>query len=246
MMHNQPPPLMGTLLSIPSPTIAEIASLSGFDWIMIDMEHSAITIPDVQLMTVAAQPRSKVIVRPPGHDRTTIGRILDIGCDGIMVPMVNNVHIAKAVIAAAQYPPQGNRGMTIGRAHGYGHHTASYLHQANAEVDIILQIEHMDGVANLDGILQIQGFTAILIGPNDLAGSMGLPGQIDHPKVQQAISHIIQKCQQAGVPFGIFGSNASFLMPYLGQGCRYPLLGLDSLVITKAFQELLLPLKNET
>ena len=245
MMHNQPPPLMGTLLSIPSTTITEIASLSGFDWIMIDMEHSAITLSDLQLMTVAAQPRCKVIVRPPGYDRTMIGRILDIGCDGIMVPMVNNAQIAHAVIAAAKYPPQGNRGMTIGRAHDYGYQANSYFNTANEKMVIILQIEHEEGVANLDSILQVQGYTAILIGPNDLAGSMGLPGQVDHPRVQQTISQIIQKCNHAGVPFGIFGTSAAFLAPYLAQGCRYPLLGLDSLLISKAYSDLLAPIQSE-
>ncbi|MBM3420974.1 MAG: hypothetical protein FJY11_07560, partial [Bacteroidetes bacterium] len=126
--------LKGTIVSLPVPQSVEIIAAAGFDWILIDMEHSGLALSDVHSLLNAAAGRLLTIVRVPGNDEIWIKRVLDLGCDGILVPMVNSAEAARSAVTAALYPPGGHRSVGVSRAHGYGPGFAEYIARANSEI----------------------------------------------------------------------------------------------------------------
>ena len=237
-------PLAGTLLSISAPQVAEIISDSGFDWVLIDMEHSAISLETVQNSLQIMGDKILKIVRVPGNDEIWIKRVLDTGCDGILVPMVNSAAEALKVIHYAKYPLAGKRSVGLSRAHSFGPGFSDYVENANNDLVIMIQIEHIDGVANIDEILKVKGIDSIFIGPYDLSASMGLTGQLGHPDVKAAIQLIKDKCRQAGLPYGIFGLTAESLMPELKEGCTFILCAVDAAILVNSYKDLLKILKT--
>jgi 2-dehydro-3-deoxyglucarate aldolase/4-hydroxy-2-oxoheptanedioate aldolase len=230
--------LIGTIYSMGALSVAELINRSGFDWVMIDMEHSALSPEDVQNALPVFGTKILRIVRVPGNDEIWIKRILDTGCDGIMVPMVKTREEAERLVKSAKYPPDGQRSVGLARAHGYGKHFDEYVAHANRELIIMAQIEHIDGVRNLDSILGVSGIDAIFIGPYDLSASMGLTGQVKHPEVVQAIRQIRTKCRDAGMPYGIFGSNAEALKQEVRDGCNFVLCGVDISLLSNLLKDL--------
>ncbi len=150
-------PLSGTLLSISAPQVAEIISDSGFDWVLIDMEHSAISLESVQNALQIMGDKILKIVRVPGNDEIWIKRVLDTGCDGILVPMVNSAAEALKVVQCSKYPPEGRRSVGLSRAHSFGPGFTSYVENANRDLLIMIQIEHRDAVKNIDEISKGEG-----------------------------------------------------------------------------------------
>ena len=237
-------PLLGTMIWIPHPSVSEIASLAGYDWVMIDMEHSTMGFGDVERLMQALQNNCLSIVRIPGKEEFWIRRILDLGCDGIMVPMVNTAEQAEYIIKTAKYPPEGSRGIGSARAHHYGFRFKDYLKTANDRIRIILQIEHIEAVQNLSEILKVDGYDALLIGPNDLAASMGYIGQTDHPQVLETVQFIVDECRKANVKYGIFGSSPDSLLSHMNQEhCKYVVCGVDMVLYANGIQNLLDSLK---
>jgi len=186
------------------------------------------------------------IVRVPSNDETWIKRVLDTGCDGIMVPMVKTREDAEKLVRSSKYPPQGQRSVGLTRAHGFGQSFNEYLTGASKNLIIMAQIEHIEAVSNLDSILDVSGINSIFIGPYDLSASMGLPGQVRHPGVMKAIHLIRQKCRDAGVPYGIFGSGPEALTVEITEGCRYLLCGVDNSLFSSALKDLYERLHSET
>jgi 2-dehydro-3-deoxyglucarate aldolase/4-hydroxy-2-oxoheptanedioate aldolase len=238
-------PMAGTLLSMAAPQVAEIIANTGFDWVLIDMEHSALSLESVQNAIQIMGDRLLSIVRVPGNDETWIKRVLDTGCDGILVPMVNSAAEAEKVVQSAMYPPRGKRSVGLSRAHAYGPGFNHYVENANKDLVIMIQAEHREAVNNIDEILRVDGIDSIFIGPFDLSASMGLTGQVTHPEVQAAINTVKARCINAGMPFGIFGMTASGLAEEIRNGCTFPLCGVDAAILVDSYQRILKDLKNK-
>lgn len=219
--------LFGTIYTTGSLQVAEMLPSCGFEWVMIDMEHSAMSLETVQSSLQVLGKNILRIVRVPGNDEILIKRVLDTGCDGIMVPMVKTREEAEKAVLASKYPPEGRRSVGLTRAHGYGQSSNEYLRSANKDLVIMLQIEHIEAVGNIDSILAVKGIDSIFIGPYDLSASMGLLGQVTHPEVIKTIDFIKHKCSDAGIPYGIFGPNPEVLLREIKAGCKYILCGVD-------------------
>lgn len=224
--------MLGTIITLSSPESSEIMSLAGFDWVMIDMEHSTLSLSDVQRHLQALRPGTLAIVRVPCNDDVWIKRVLDTGCDGIMVPMVKTRSEAEKAVRSFYYPPVGARSVGVTRAHRYGLDFKDYVFERSRDLKLLIQIEHIEGVNNLDEILKVGGISAIFIGPYDLSASMGLTGDVDNKMVQDAIATIIEKCENAGIPWGIFGMTAESVRKEIKRGCAYPLCGIDSVMLS--------------
>jgi 2-keto-3-deoxy-L-rhamnonate aldolase RhmA len=237
-------PLAGTLLSMSAPQVAEIISDSGLDWVLIDMEHSAISLESVQNAIQIMGDKILKIVRVPGNDEIWIKRILDTGCDGILVPMVNNATEALKVVKSSKYPLEGRRSVGLSRAHKYGAGFEAYVENANRELVIMIQIEHSEGVRNLDEILMVKGIDSVFIGPYDLSASMGLTGQLSHPQVKSAIKLIKDKCRKAGMPYGIFRMTPETMISDLNDGCTFLLCGVDSAILQNSYRNMFKALKK--
>jgi 2-dehydro-3-deoxyglucarate aldolase/4-hydroxy-2-oxoheptanedioate aldolase len=237
-------PLTGTLLSISAPQVAEIISDSGFDWVLIDMEHSSLSLESVQNALQIMGEKILKIVRVPGNDEIWIKRILDTGCDGILVPMVNTAAEALKVVRSSKYPVEGRRSVGLSRAHKYGAGFREYVENANRDLVIMIQIEHKEAVNNIDEILGVHGIDSVFIGPYDLSASMGLTGQLTHPEVKATIDLIKDKCRKAGMPYGIFGMTAGGMVSELKEGCTFLLCGVDSAILLNSYNDMLKVLKT--
>lgn len=230
--------LIGTLVSLPSPEICEILSHVGYDWLFIDAEHGAFNPQETQSMLQAAAP-TPCVIRVPDGETVWLKKALDIGADGIIVPQVHNSAQAKEIIQHCKYAPNGDRGIGIGRAHKYGIDFERYLEKANEETAVILQAESCDAVDNINDIVNVKGLDAILIGPYDLSASLGVPGQIEHPMVQDAINTIIKSCQNANVSMGFFGVSAEAVLPYKEKGFTLLTVGVDTTFLIKSASDTL-------
>lgn len=183
---------VGSWISLAHPAIAEIMAKAGFDWLVVDMEHSVITIREAEeLIRVIDLCGVAPLVRLSSNDPIQIKRVMDAGAHGIIVPMVNSVSEAKQAVSAVRYPPQGTRGVGLARAQGYGSNFDNYLNRINKESVIIVQIEHINAVNNLESILSVEGVDGFIVGPYDLSGSLGVPGQFDHIFMREAMKKII-------------------------------------------------------
>lgn len=235
--------LKGTIVSLPCPQMAELLACSGFDWLFIDGEHGPLSVGDIQLLLQAAQPHCPCVVRVAANDGVHIKQALDTGADGIIAPLVNDAHTAARVVAWARYPPQGQRSVGIARAQGYGFSFGGYVAQANVQVAVIIQVEHIDAVTNIASILDVDGIDGVFIGPYDLSASMGKPGNIDDADVQQQIETVRQACLRRRMPLGIFGVDAAAVTPFLSRGYTLIAVGIDTLLIGQSARNLLSDLK---
>jgi 2-dehydro-3-deoxyglucarate aldolase/4-hydroxy-2-oxoheptanedioate aldolase len=236
---RSPTPAIGTLVTLAAPEVAEILSLCGFDWLFIDAEHGAFSVAAVQHMVQATRDDCLAMVRVPENSSTWIKRMLDTGCDGLIVPQVNSAEEARRAVAAARYPPAGTRGVGVARAQGYGLSFADYVAAANDHVAVIIQIEHIDAVANLDSILAVEGIDGVLIGPYDLSGSMNRLGEVGSEPVQKAIGRIKKACIERAVPFGIFTLSAELAQKEIASGCSFIAVGTDAVFLWGAAKDAL-------
>ena len=199
-----------------SPAVAEILADAGFDWLFIDGEHGPLETGDILAILQAVGDRIACIVRVPGAEEVPIKKVLDLGAEGIIVPQVNTVEQAASVVRYARYSPAGSRGVGLSRAHGYGMRFEQYLETANEQIAVIVQAEHVLAVENIESIVKVEGIDAVLVGPYDLAASLGKMGRIDDPAVTDAIEHVSKTCQAAGIPLGCFGLSAAAVRPVHG------------------------------
>ncbi len=238
-------PLIGTLLTVDSTEIAEALALAGFDWIFIDLEHGSLSLRDAQRALQAIANRCFTLVRVPDGTQENIKRVLDMGCDGIIVPMVNSEAYARKIVALSKYPPLGERSVGIGRAQGYGLRFTEYLEVANDQTTVVVQIEHRDAVANLDQIAAVPGLDALFVGPYDLSNSMGLVGQVNHPHVRAAIDKVRGACGRTNLRMGIFCSTAGQARKEIEAGARLVAVGADISLMTDSAQSLLQALRAQ-
>lgn len=192
---------IGCWLSFANLNVAEILAGTGFDWVLIDAEHGPFDLDGLQTVLAAFNgARTVPIVRVAWNDAVRIKQVLDLGADGVLVPMVNSAAEAKAAVAACKYPPEGTRGFGPRRASDYGRSTDAYTAQANDGTIVMLQIEHVEAVAGIDAILRVPGIDVICIGPTDLSGSAGVLRQFEHPKVVAAIDTVLARCRAKRIP----------------------------------------------
>ena len=187
---------IGSWLTLPSTAIAEIMCNAGFDWIVVDLEHTTISLEQAgEMIRTIELSGSSSLVRLTSNDENQIKRVMDAGAQGIVVPMVKSATDAKRAVTATRYPPLGNRGVGLARAQEYGAKFEEYLawqSDINFGPVVVVQIEHIDAVPNLKEILNVDGIDAFIIGPYDLSCSMGIPGEFDNPEFIQTINEIIQ------------------------------------------------------
>ena len=231
--------LIGSLVTLGSADVAEVMSLVGFDYLWIDIEHTPMGFTQAQRMIQAVGGRCPCIVRVPENREVWIKKALDTGCDGIMIPQVKTEQEARSAVRWSLYPPQGERSVGISRAQGYGMSFGEYVSQANEELVIVVQVEHIEGVRNSGAIAKVPGIDAILIGPYDLSGSLGMPGETEHVEVKKAIEEVKKQCELAGVPIGIFTAEGESAQRYAAEGYSLIALGLDTFFLWGAAKKAL-------
>jgi len=193
----------GTVVSLNDPEISDILCSCGFDFIWIDSEHGPLDKNMVNMHIMAVRGRGAAsFVRVPWNDPVIVKPILDMGPSGIIFPYIRTADEVKLAVSSCRYPPEGIRGFGPRRANNYSNMDSElYLESSKKEPWVIIQIEHVDAVNNLDEILKVEGLDLIIIGPNDLAGSIGLTGQTGHPEVVRMLDEISFKCKEAGMDF---------------------------------------------
>ena len=192
---------IGSWCSFANLNVAEILAGTGFDWVLIDGEHGPFDIGTLQTVLAGFNGSSTVpVVRVPWNDPVRIKQVLDLGVDGVLVPMVNSAAEAKAAVSACLYPPKGTRGFGPRRASDYGRSTDAYVAQADEGTIVMIQIEHIDAARNVDAILAVPGIDVICLGPTDLSGSAGVLRQFDHPVVVEALERVCARAQKKKIP----------------------------------------------
>ena len=195
---------IGTWLSLPNESVAEIFAKAGYEWVVIDLEHSAININQAeQLIRVIDLAGCKPFIRLSGHSPLQIKRVLDAGAKGILAPMVESQAQIESIIASCHYPPRGNRGMGLARAQGYGEANtkSSYITTFSKDIEIYAQIESVAGIENLDSIFS-QDINGYFIGPYDLSASLGNPGIFNSEEFINAENQILQASKKHQVKSG--------------------------------------------
>ena len=195
---------IGTWLSLPNEAVAEIFAKAGYEWVVIDLEHSAINIDQAaNLIRVIDLAGSKPLVRLSDHNPSQIKRVLDAGAKGILAPMVESQQQIEGIISACHYPPKGKRGMGLARAQGYGEENAKseYITQSSKHIEIYAQIESVTGIENIDSILS-QDINGYFIGPYDLSASLGSPGEFNSAKFLAAEDIILNSAKKHQIKCG--------------------------------------------
>jgi 2-keto-3-deoxy-L-rhamnonate aldolase RhmA len=228
---------IGSWITLAHPGIAEIMAGAGFDWLTVDMEHSAIGIADAQRLIQVIELSGVVpLVRVGDNDPVIIKRVLDAGAHGVIVPMVNSRSDAERAVAAAYYPPRGKRGVGLARAQGYGADFDGYRKRAAERTVVIVQVEHIDAVGNLEAILSVDGVDGFIVGPYDLSGSLGVPGQFDHPDVVAALARIqeVSRSMKPVPGFHSVPSDPSGAVEKIKEGYLFVGYSLDILLLGDA------------
>jgi 4-hydroxy-2-oxoheptanedioate aldolase len=208
----------------------EAVAGAGFDWLLLDTEHSPGDVLSVlaQLQALSGYPGIAPVVRPAANDPVLIKRFLDIGAQSLLVPYVQNAQEARAAVAAVRYPPGGVRGVSaLTRATQFGR-VRDYARLAESELCLILQIETQAGLDALESICAVDGVDAIFIGPGDLAASLGHIGELGHPAVVAAVEDAIARVIAAGKPAGILAGNTDFAAHCIGLGTSFTAVGTDA------------------
>jgi 2-dehydro-3-deoxyglucarate aldolase len=214
---------------------------AGFDWLTIDLEHTATSLHQAaDLIRIGDLAGVPMLVRLSSHDPAQIKRVLDAGASGVIAPMVNTAAEARAIVEAAHYPPVGTRGVGLARAQGYGRAFDAYRDDAARDIIVIAQIEHIEGVRNLESILAVDGVDGFFVGPYDLSGSLGMPGDFDHPSVVDALAEIDHFITPDGPVAGIHvvDPDVEQLKAALDRGYRFVGFASEMLIFSNRIEEL--------
>ncbi len=225
---------IGLWCSLCSNIAAEVVAHSGYDWLLLDTEHSPNELPDLvaQLQAVGTGTAS-AIVRPAWNDTVLIKRVLDIGAQTVLLPYVQNAGEARRAVAATRYPPRGVRGVTAsGRAARYGR-VGDYLKHASDEICVLVQAETREALDNIEAIASVDGVDGVFIGPSDLAASLGHLGDPGHAVVQAALKEAADRLKKAGKPAGILTSNEEEARRFIEWGYLFVAVGSDLGLLSK-------------
>lgn len=221
---------IGTMIAeLSAPSLPRVLNRIGFGFAIVDAEHGTFTFESLgALAAVSSGLPLSLFVRVPGVSREHIGRVLDLGADGIVVPMVETVQQAQDAVRCAMYPPLGERGVSLTRAHsGYGvDDVAAYCEEANVRLKVYVQIESRAGLDAAADIASLAGVDGLLLGPNDFLQSIGRPGRLEDPELDSAMERLAQAAQDAGVEHGVISASADLLSR--GAALGMTVLSLDS------------------
>ena len=235
----------GSFISLDSPDLVEIFGIAGFDFVILDNEHSPGNPHSVQHMLRAAEIRGlDTIIRVPNAEHHTILKALDIGASGVQIPQVNDVETAKRAAQGARYFPEGKRGLAAPRALDYGlGNLIEESIKSNKEALLVCHCETVECFEKLDEIASIPGIDVIFIGPFDMSQSLGIPGQVHHPEVIKIIKESIEIISRHGKIGGIFCGSPEDVKERIDLGYRYIGYGVDSGIIGNYLAELAKQLK---
>lgn len=228
-------------MSFSHPSIAEIFSRVGFDFIAIDMEHSTITVEQSQRIISACQSGGTLCLpRPVSHSNDWIKPLLESGADGLIIQMVNNSDELRNLIDHTKYPPIGRRSYGLNRAQGYGFDFDDYVERWNETSSFIIQIETIEAVENIDDLVSFEEVDGVMIGPYDISGSLGVPGQLDHPKVKEASNAVIQASKKYGKACGTQHNspNNNSIEEAFESGFTFVVLASDLFILWKWSEEI--------
>jgi len=230
--------MAGTFLNLGSATAVEIAADSGFDWLLIDLEHGSGSLADLRSMLLACRGSSAApIVRIRSVDPDTVKFVLDSGAAGIMFPYVSSVEAARQAVACMKYPPTGTRGVAGAiRATDYGRNWKEYFTDANANTLVVVQIETKEAVEASSEIAAIEGVDVLFVGPLDLSVNLGCPGDFGQPQVVDALQRVVQSCTDQGKTAGIL-TKSGFEQQHVDLGYRFVALGSDAQAVVTSMNE---------
>jgi len=223
----------GSFIQMPSPEVVEIYGHAGFDFVIIDNEHS-VTEAGITLELIRAAEAVGVttVVRIPECADTYVKKTLDLGASAIICPGVSSAQQAKDLVYYGKYAPQGMRGSCpCVRSNQFGKGDISYYSRANAETTLLVQVEGKDGFDVFDDIIAVEGVGGLLLGPVDLSMSLGVPGQLDHPLVIETLTEMVKKARVQGLSVGMFSMDMADSKRWLDIGCNFIAYGVDSMMI---------------
>lgn len=237
---------IGLWVSMCSPYSAEVVAPSGFDWALIDMEHSPNDYMSVlgQLQAFAAS-NTTAIVRPEWNDPVVVKRLMDLGVPGLLFPMIQSVEEAERAVAATRYPPKGIRGVAGStRATKFGR-INDYLGRVETETAVLLQVETVTALAAAEEIAAVDGVDGIFFGPGDIAADLGKVGKPMDPEVWEAILPVARKLIDKGVPVGTLVLDAKFSAKLLNDGFIFVACGMDTALLARASDALITNVKGD-
>jgi 2-dehydro-3-deoxyglucarate aldolase len=240
---------LGSWISLGHPAIAEILARAGFDWLVVDLEHSTISIEQAgELIRVIDLCGVTPLVRLTSNHADQIKRVMDAGAHGIVVPMVNSADDAARAVAATRYAPRGIRGVGLARAQRYGPGFRDYLQWQTEGPVVIVMIEHRDALDELDAILAVPGVDGFIIGPYDLSCSMGMPGEFERSEFKEALHWILATGLRLGCPAGlhIVEPDQSRLRQVIAEGYRFIAYSVDMRMLDVAARAGLASAKENT
>lgn len=232
----------GTWIQIGHPAIAEILANAGFEWIAVDCEHTDIDVKGFSEIARGMYARGAVpMVRVRENDTLAIRQVLDLGAQGIIVPLVNSAEEAKKAVQAAKYPPQGVRGFCFSRMNNWGVDFDDYAKQANEDMAVVVMIESKQAVENIDLILEVEGVDGVFIGPYDMSGSYGVIGQTAHPIVLKACNTVVKACEKHKKSAGlhIVKPTKENIKIAVEDGFTFLALGIDAVFLNQTAREVL-------
>lgn len=192
--------VFGAWVSFREPAIAETFAMAGFDFVAIDMEHTTITTEQAsRIITGCHSEGVACLPRPVSHNNDFIKPLLESGADGLIIQMVNTCEDIERLIELQKFPPEGKRSYGVNRAHGYGLRFEEYIHEWNKSSTFIIQVETIQAVENIEKLIDYEQVDCVMIGPYDISGSLGVPGQLDHSLVREATAKVIKACSSRGV-----------------------------------------------
>jgi 2-keto-3-deoxy-L-rhamnonate aldolase RhmA len=221
-------PAIGSWIGFTDPYSVEVMADAGFDWLMIDTEHFPISRESLRTVLVALKGSPSVpVVRLQSNSPDHFQTALDLGAEGVVVPMVSSRQDAAQAVAFCRYPPLGTRGFSPTRASRYFQDLEPYAKAANGQISLIVQIETPQAVANIDEILSTSGIDGIFIGPSDLASFMNVPARTNHPEVEQVVDRLIRSACARDMPFGLPTWTPDECLNYVKRGARLLTVGSD-------------------
>ncbi|MEM6758040.1 MAG: HpcH/HpaI aldolase/citrate lyase family protein [Pseudomonadota bacterium] len=232
--------VIGCWLSIGDPLTTEIAGTAGFDWLLIDSEHTPYDISRIRMQLMALEASaSHAAVRVPVGETWILKQVLDAGAQTVLVPMVETAKQAAQLVHDVRYPPVGGRGVGYSgaRCSKFGAIT-DYGPTADDEICLLIQVENRKGIENLDDILAVEGIDGVFIGPADLSADMGHMGQLTHPDVTATIKDAFQRIEAAGKAPGVLATTPEMTEDMLASGARFVATGLDLLILARALRDL--------
>ena len=239
-------PPLGTWIGSASPLVAEAVGHSGFEWGVLDMEHSPLELMNlVHLLQAVGTTKLVPVVRVPANDPVTVKRVLDIGATTLMIPFVQDAEQARLAVAATRYAPDGVRGLDANcRAARFGLAPA-HLRTANQAIGLIAELESVEALRQLEAIADVDGVDALFVGPADLSASMGHVGQFTHPAVMDLMAQAVQRARRAGKPIGTVGATVEVVAQYRAIGFDYVAVGSDIGLLMRAAHAAIAALRTQ-